>query len=99
MDRVFTGTGATADVLIQLAQKDPNTASKYPQKDYRSWLIGRFPGGTSAFTAAVQKGVVAGSVAARTSTAAPAGTAAPQPPATSARPLVPAREPPFVAGD
>jgi len=79
MDPVFTGTRATADVLIQLAQKDPNTASKYPQKDYRSWLIGRFPGGTSAFTAAVQKGVVAGSVAARTSTAAPAGTAAPQP--------------------
>ena len=29
----------------QLAQKDPANAAKYPQTDYRSWLIGRFPGG------------------------------------------------------
>lgn len=80
MDPVFAGTRATADVLIQLAQKDQNTASKYPQKDYRSWLIGRFPGGTSAFTAAVQKGVAAGSVAARTSSVGSlAGAIAPQP--------------------
>jgi molybdopterin-containing oxidoreductase family iron-sulfur binding subunit len=65
MDPVFAGTRATADVLIQLAQKDPSNAAKYPQTDYRNWLIGRYPGGTSAFTAAVQKGVAAGAVATR----------------------------------
>ena len=38
-----TGTRATADVLIQLAQKDPATAARYPQADYRNWLIASFP--------------------------------------------------------
>ncbi|MEO8561911.1 MAG: 4Fe-4S dicluster domain-containing protein [bacterium] len=66
MDPVFAGTRATADVLIQLAQKDPANASRYPNADYRGWLIGRYPGGTSAFTAAVQKGVGTGAVLART---------------------------------
>ncbi len=80
MDPVFSGTRATADVLIALAQKDPSSASRYPQKDYRSWLISRFPGGMNAFTAALVKGVANGSVAARTvSSAAPAQTAAAQP--------------------
>jgi molybdopterin-containing oxidoreductase family iron-sulfur binding subunit len=41
-------------------------------KDYRSWLLGRFPGGTPAFTAALTKGVAAGTIAARL--AAPAST-------------------------
>ena len=71
MDPVFAGTRATADVLIQLAQKDPASAAKYTQKDYRSWLIGRFPGGVNAFTAALQKGVASGSAAARTTLPAP----------------------------
>ena len=65
MDPVFSGTRATADVLIQLAQKDPANAARYAQKDYRSWLIGRFPGGMSAFTAALQKGVAAGTTGMR----------------------------------
>jgi Fe-S-cluster-containing dehydrogenase component len=69
MDPVFSGTRATADVLIQVAQKDPANASRYPQADYRSWLISRFPGGTPAFTAAVAKGIGAGSVAPRTAPA------------------------------
>jgi anaerobic selenocysteine-containing dehydrogenase/Fe-S-cluster-containing dehydrogenase component len=69
MDPVFSGPRATADVLIQLAQKDPANAARYPQADYRTWLIGRFAGGTAAFTAAVQKGVAAGAVAARTAPA------------------------------
>ncbi len=69
MDPVFTGTRATADVLIQAAQKDPANAAKYPQKDYRSWLIGRFPGGVGAFTTALQKGVAAGAAAPRTAPA------------------------------
>ena len=72
MDPVFAGTRATADVLMQAAQKDPANAAKYPQKDYRSLLIGRFPGGTSAFTAALQKGVTSGSAAPRSAPAASA---------------------------
>ena len=66
MDPVFSGTRATADVLIQLALKDPTNAARYPQNNYRSWLIERFPGGTTAFTSAVARGVGAGAVAART---------------------------------
>jgi molybdopterin-containing oxidoreductase family iron-sulfur binding subunit len=66
MDPVFSGTRATADVLISVALKDPANAARYPQADYRSWLIGRFPGGTNAFTAALTRGVGAGAVAART---------------------------------
>jgi anaerobic selenocysteine-containing dehydrogenase/Fe-S-cluster-containing dehydrogenase component len=70
MDPVFAGTRAAADVLIQLAQKDPANAAKYPATDYRSWLISRYPGGMSAFTSAVQKGVGTGTVAARAARAA-----------------------------
>jgi molybdopterin-containing oxidoreductase family iron-sulfur binding subunit len=71
MDPVFAGTRASADVLIQLAQKDPANAARYPAADYRSWLIGRFPGGITAFTATLQKGIGAGTVATR-AIAAPA---------------------------
>ena len=81
MDPVFAGTRATAEVLMMLAQKDPANAAKYPQKDYRSYLLGRYAGGMSAFTAAVQKGVAAGSVAPRTSPASAAIAAAPAMPA------------------
>ncbi|MDB4898962.1 MAG: molybdopterin dinucleotide-binding region, partial [Gemmatimonadetes bacterium] len=76
MDPVFAGPRATADVLIQLAQKDPANAARYAQPDYRSWLMSRFPGGTTAFTAALQKGVAAGSIPARAAGVAPAPRAA-----------------------
>jgi anaerobic selenocysteine-containing dehydrogenase/Fe-S-cluster-containing dehydrogenase component len=66
MDPVFSGTRATADVLVQAALKDPANAARYPQATYRDWLISRFPGGVTAFTAAVAKGVGAGAVVART---------------------------------
>jgi molybdopterin-containing oxidoreductase family iron-sulfur binding subunit len=71
MDPVFPGPRATADVLIQLGQKDPANAARYPAKDYRGWLMGRFPGGVNAFTATLQKGIGAGSVATRAATSAP----------------------------
>jgi molybdopterin-containing oxidoreductase family iron-sulfur binding subunit len=70
MDPVFAGTRATADVLIEVAQKDPSNAARYPQKDYRSWLIARFPGGMNAFTDTLVKGVGPGAVAPRTAPAA-----------------------------
>ncbi|HET9013671.1 MAG TPA: 4Fe-4S dicluster domain-containing protein, partial [Gemmatimonadaceae bacterium] len=80
MDPVFAGPRATADVLILLAQKDPANAARYATKDYRGWLMARFPGGMNAFTTALQKGIGAGTVGARTAaTAAPAQPRAPQP--------------------
>ncbi|HKH92563.1 MAG TPA: molybdopterin-dependent oxidoreductase, partial [Gemmatimonadaceae bacterium] len=82
MDPVFSGTRATADVLIDVARKDPANAARYPQADYRSWLIGQFPGGMTAFTGAVAKGVGAGTIGTRTLAAAPAVV-----PAQAAQPL------------
>ena len=62
MEPVFQSR-ATADVLIEVAKKDTALASKYAVKDYRSWLIGRFPGGQSAHTVALATGVAAASSA------------------------------------
>ena len=42
-----SNTRATADVLIGVTKGDPATAGRYPVADYRSWLIGRFPGGAA----------------------------------------------------
>ncbi|HST06952.1 MAG TPA: molybdopterin-dependent oxidoreductase [Gemmatimonadaceae bacterium] len=61
MDPVFD-TRATSDVLIAVAKKDPGAAARYPQPDYRSWLIGRFPGGASAFGAALPRGMASGTL-------------------------------------
>ena len=77
MDPVFDGTRATADVLIQIAKKNAASAARYPQADYRSVLIGKFAGGMTAFTAALQKGVAPGSVPARTVAASAPIAAAP----------------------
>ena len=65
MDPVFAGPRATADVLLALAQKDHSTAAQTPSNTYRAWLMSRFPGGMNAFTATLQKGIGAGSVATR----------------------------------
>src|SRR5205823_2130054 len=74
MDPVFTGTRATADVLLEVARKDASLAARYPEPDFRSYLIKRWPGGGNAQTlgAALAKGSIAGSVAARTAPAAAA---------------------------
>jgi molybdopterin-containing oxidoreductase family iron-sulfur binding subunit len=61
MDPVFD-TRATSDVLIAAAKKDPGNAARYAMNDYRSWLIGRFPGGASGLTAALPRGIAAGSL-------------------------------------
>ena len=60
MEPVFSSR-ATADVLMDLAKKDTALASKYALKDYRSWLVGRFPGGQGAQTLALAKGVATAS--------------------------------------
>jgi molybdopterin-containing oxidoreductase family iron-sulfur binding subunit len=61
MDPVFD-TRATSDVLIAVAKKDPGSAARYTMADYRSWLIGRFPGGAAALTAALPRGIASGSL-------------------------------------
>jgi len=70
MDPVFGGTRSTADVLIAVSKKDAATAARYPQADYGAWLRARLPGGGSvqALSAALARGIVSGSVAARTAT-------------------------------
>ena len=35
-----------------VAKKNPGSAARYSMNDYRSWLIGRFPGGAAGLTAA-----------------------------------------------
>jgi molybdopterin-containing oxidoreductase family iron-sulfur binding subunit len=66
MDPVFANTRQTADVLIALARKDPAAATRLTMTDYRSWLIGRFPGGEAAFTAALTHGIASGNTPSRT---------------------------------
>jgi Fe-S-cluster-containing dehydrogenase component/formylmethanofuran dehydrogenase subunit B len=61
MDPVFD-TRATSDVLIAVAKTDPGSAARYQMTDYRSWLIGRFPGGAAALTAALPRGIASGSL-------------------------------------
>lgn len=68
MEPVFS-TRPTADLLIAAAQAN-GAAGKFTTKNYRDWLIGRTPGGESAFTAALAKGMATGSVASRTAAAA-----------------------------
>ena len=71
MDPVFD-TRQTADALIALARADQTTAARYPQKDYRAYLMARTPGGPAAWTAALPTGLVAGTVQAAAGATSPA---------------------------
>jgi molybdopterin-containing oxidoreductase family iron-sulfur binding subunit len=65
MDPVYPAIkGSTADLLMAVA--------KHPAGNYRSLLIQNFPGGTAAIAAALPKGIVAGTLPARTTPPAPA---------------------------
>jgi molybdopterin-containing oxidoreductase family iron-sulfur binding subunit len=77
MDPVYN-TRQTADVLIQLAKGNPRAAAPFNTPNYMRWLIDHFPGGTNAFTLALEKGVGSGTVA--------RSTAARRAPATVAKP-------------
>jgi molybdopterin-containing oxidoreductase family iron-sulfur binding subunit len=61
MDPVFD-TRATADVLLEAAKGNQTTAARYTQADYRAWLFGRIPGGQSAITTALPRGVMTGAL-------------------------------------
>ena len=79
MDPVFSGTRSTGDVLIALAKKDASAAARYPAADYRTWFIGRFPGGSPSLSTALTKGLISGTIAPRavaTPAAAPRRAAA-----------------------
>ena len=75
MDPVFR-TRATADVLLEVAAAMPQSAGRLAAPDYRSWLIGRFPGGAVAFADALTRGITSGSTPRAVSRAAPADAAA-----------------------
>ncbi|HUX32979.1 MAG TPA: molybdopterin-dependent oxidoreductase, partial [Gemmatimonadaceae bacterium] len=77
MDPVFSGTRAAGDVMLALAQKDPAVASRFPQKDYRSWVMGHFAGGPAGFAAGLAKGVLAGTMAVPSAPAAAGAAHAP----------------------
>ena len=61
MDPVFN-TRQTADVLLGVAKGNPSTAAAFTAPSFREWLIGRFPGGVQAFTAALTTGLTKGSL-------------------------------------
>ncbi|HEX4932437.1 MAG TPA: molybdopterin dinucleotide binding domain-containing protein, partial [Gemmatimonadaceae bacterium] len=75
MDPVFPGTLATADVLLRLAKKDATLATRFPQPDYRTWLVSRFPGGAQAFSGALTTAMAPGALPRRTAAAAAPATA------------------------
>ena len=62
MNPVFD-TRAVPDVLIAVAKADPSAAGRYAFPDYRTWLMQQWPGGQAAVTEALQRGIMAGSVA------------------------------------
>jgi anaerobic selenocysteine-containing dehydrogenase/Fe-S-cluster-containing dehydrogenase component len=62
MDPVYD-TRATADVLLALSKTNPKLAAARPAANYREHLISRYPGGTTAFTAALIKGIGNGTIA------------------------------------
>ncbi|MFI5241515.1 MAG: molybdopterin-dependent oxidoreductase, partial [Gemmatimonadales bacterium] len=62
MDPVYD-TRATPDVLLALAKTNPKLASAHSSPNYREWLISRYPGGTTAFTTALIKGIGSGTIA------------------------------------
>ncbi len=78
MDPVYPNTTktlaaalGTADVLIQVAKKDPAVAGKINAPDYRTWVMSQFPGGPQGFAAGLPKGVASGNLPVRTIAAAP----------------------------
>ncbi len=75
MDPVFRETRAAGDVMLALAQKDPAVASRFPQKDYRAWVMAHFAGGPAAFAAGLPKGIVSGSMPVRSVRSAAPGSA------------------------
>ncbi len=76
----FDGTRATANVLIDLAKKNPANAAQYNVADYRTWYISKYAGGSPAFATALTKPTSVGSpLLTRAARAASAVAASPAP--------------------
>jgi len=88
MDPVYDSR-QTADVLLQAAKANPQTASHFPWATYRDYLVSRFPGGATAFATALQRGLASGNIAASGAAPAPAArTSATEPaPSPAAQPI------------
>ncbi|HEY7878462.1 MAG TPA: 4Fe-4S dicluster domain-containing protein, partial [Gemmatimonadaceae bacterium] len=65
MDPVYD-TRQTADVLLQVGKGNAKAAAQFAAPNYMRWLIERYPGGTAAFTPALQKGLGTGTLPHRT---------------------------------
>jgi molybdopterin-containing oxidoreductase family iron-sulfur binding subunit len=76
MDPVFIGSRSAADVLMTVAKRDASAASRFPQADYRAWLIARLPGGTAQRAAMLAKGVGSGNITRREMTSGSTAPAA-----------------------
>ena len=61
MDPVFD-TRATADVLLDVARRDPALATQFAEPGFREWLVERFPGGVEQFTTALADGITSGAL-------------------------------------
>ena len=82
MDPVFSGTRSTGDVLMTVAKGDTASAGRFPQANYRAWILSRLPGSGNpqALADNLARGVAPGTVASRPtppSAATPAPTPAP----------------------
>ncbi|HMI57191.1 MAG TPA: molybdopterin-dependent oxidoreductase, partial [Gemmatimonadaceae bacterium] len=73
MDPVYD-TKATADVLLAVSKSNPKLAATKTATSYREYLIGRYPGGTTAFTSALIKGIGNGTLAGERSKRGPVAT-------------------------
>src|SRR5664279_4698710 len=61
MDPVYE-TKATGDVLLAVSKANPKAARAHAATSYREYLISRYPGGTTAFTSALIKGIGSGTL-------------------------------------
>jgi molybdopterin-containing oxidoreductase family iron-sulfur binding subunit len=65
MDKVFSETRSAGDVMIALAKADPSAARRFPQADYRTWVMEQFAGGPRAFAAGLATGIASGNMSVR----------------------------------
>ncbi|MGH7662749.1 MAG: molybdopterin-dependent oxidoreductase [Gemmatimonadaceae bacterium] len=86
MEKVFD-TRPTADILLAVARADAGLAARYQEPSFRDWVMNRLPGDMNAFTEALTRGLVRGTLPITAASGAPAAIVAPAEP--SATPLQP----------
>ena len=81
MDPVFD-TRSTADILLDVARRDPALAPRFSHRTFRDRILEQFPGGVERFTAALADGLASGTLPATA-----IGRARAAPPLQAARPI------------